>query len=626
MGHKKQHQNKREVQRCKSKAYRENQLKQKQQNKEAKKDPTKRKELKKDLGLPQLASFKQTFASRLERIAEKSERQRARQKQDRDRMVEEQRNQMSLHELAINALDRGRAFSLKEQSSSSAEALQSMSDGSKKAFFREFKKVVKAADVILEVLDSRDPLGCRCPDVEQMILSQDPNKKIILILNKIDLVPKENVEKWLKYLRNEYPTLAFKCSTQKKGKIGQASGPLQSDTSECLGADTLIQLLKNYSRSLNMKTSITVGIIGYPNVGKSSLINSLKRERAVGVGATPGYTRSIQEVHIDKHVKLLDCPGIVFSESSSESDLVLRNCIKIEQITDTIRPVDLILSRCRREKLMELYKIPIYNDVKEFLSFIAHKRGKLGKGGVPEYEAAARTVIQDWNSGRIAFYTEPPKEKRGIHLSAQLVPQFSQEINLDEIVINEQSSVLSGLGNTENDHFMSLGMSVFSSTVDSNLMRHLATEVDEIGDCEEEKQDIQYVVQGNDNILSTANEMVDQGDQSTTTYPQQRKLLDNESQINPQTQKEKKKKLKLMRKMKKKGLNTGEDTEELIDPDESESVDTLESVTDRLGLFTPEDLLKFLDGKKAKNRKRNEGDGCGGMEEEELFDVDEMNN
>jgi len=185
MGHKKQHQNKREVQRCKSKAYRENQLKQKQQNKEAKKDPTKRKELKKDLGLPQLASFKQTFASRLERIAEKSERQRARQKQDRDRMVEEQRNQMSLHELAINALDRGRAFSLKEQSSSSAEALQSMSDGSKKAFFREFKKVVKAADVILEVLDSRDPLGCRCPDVEQMILSQDPNKKIILILNKI---------------------------------------------------------------------------------------------------------------------------------------------------------------------------------------------------------------------------------------------------------------------------------------------------------------------------------------------------------------------------------------------------------------------------------------------------------
>jgi nuclear GTP-binding protein len=85
-----------------------------------------------------------------------------------------------------------------------------------------------------------------------------------------DLVPKENVEKWLKYLRNDFPTLAFKCSTQKKGKIGQSSVSLQSvsssasaiETSECLGADSLIQLLKNYSRSVNMKTSITVGIIG----------------------------------------------------------------------------------------------------------------------------------------------------------------------------------------------------------------------------------------------------------------------------------------------------------------------------------------------------------------------------
>jgi nuclear GTP-binding protein len=82
-------------------------------------------------------------------------------------------------------------------------------------------------------------------------------------------VPKENVEKWLKYLRNDFPTLAFKCSTQKKGKIAQSTVSLQSasstsnmETSECLGADALIQLLKNYSRSLNMKTSITVGIIG----------------------------------------------------------------------------------------------------------------------------------------------------------------------------------------------------------------------------------------------------------------------------------------------------------------------------------------------------------------------------
>lgn len=173
------------------------------------------------------------------------------------------------------------------------------------------------ADVVLEVLDARDPLGCRCLDVEQRILTKDPNKKIILVLNKIgikifffqilstnfklqDLVPKSIVEKWLKYLRNEFPTIAFKCSTQEK-KISQNnrisfdvanSNLFQSN--ECLGADTLLQLLKNYCRNLNLKTSITVGIIGYPNVGKSSLINSLKRSKVAAVGSTPGLTKSLQ--------------------------------------------------------------------------------------------------------------------------------------------------------------------------------------------------------------------------------------------------------------------------------------------------------------------------------------------
>lgn len=59
---------------------------------------------------------------------------------------------------------------------------------------------------------------------------------------------------------------------------------------------------------------------------------------------------------------------------------------------------------------------------------------------MPEYEAAARTVLQDWNSGKIAFYTEPPKERKGIHVSAQVVSSFGQEIKLDEISINEQDS------------------------------------------------------------------------------------------------------------------------------------------------------------------------------------------
>ena len=69
-------------------------------------------------------------------------------------------------------------------------------------------------------------------------------------------------------------------------------------------------------------------MIGFPNVGKSSLINSLKRSKVCGVGATPGFTKSAQLVHLDKNIKLLDCPGIVFAKDASEADVLLRNCIK----------------------------------------------------------------------------------------------------------------------------------------------------------------------------------------------------------------------------------------------------------------------------------------------------------
>ena len=77
-------------------------------------------------------------------------------------------------------------------------------------------QVVEAADVVLQVLDARDPLGSRCRQVEEAVLNSGTDKKLVLILNKIDLVPKENIMAWLKHLRNELPTLAFRCSTQSQ--------------------------------------------------------------------------------------------------------------------------------------------------------------------------------------------------------------------------------------------------------------------------------------------------------------------------------------------------------------------------------------------------------------------------
>ena len=78
---------------------------------------------------------------------------------------------------------------------------------------------------------------------------------------------------------------------------------------------------------------------------------SIKRSRACAVAPTPGFTKSVQEVVIDKHVKLLDSPGIVFAKSASDEELVLRNVIKLSSVVDVMGPVEAILKRCDNEQV-----------------------------------------------------------------------------------------------------------------------------------------------------------------------------------------------------------------------------------------------------------------------------------
>lgn len=407
--------------------------------KEKKKNPTKNKP--KDPGVPNSVPFKDKILEEAERRKQRAIELKQLQKEGRLKKHLENRG---LTAMVSSAEARSSKFE-KNTENVVSEAAGSGNTQSFKTYYREFKQVVDAADVILEVLDARDPLGSRCPQVEQAVIDAGPEKRLVLVLNKIDLIPRTNLENWLKYLKQEFPTVAFKSSTQTQNENLAHSGVAAIHINEklqlsrrCIGANFLMKLLGNYCRNKNIQTSIKVGIVGFPNVGKSSIINSLKRSRTCTVGATPGVTKSVQEVILDKHIRLLDSPGIVFAKNGSPSMLALRNALKVETLDDVITPVEAILQRASKEQLMTHYCIREFSTPMELLSMLAKRIGRFKKGGIPDPEASARKLLNDWNSGKIKFYTHPPElHTLPTHLSAEFVQEMGKEFDISSLEVEE---------------------------------------------------------------------------------------------------------------------------------------------------------------------------------------------
>lgn len=272
--------------------------------------------------------------------------------------------------------------------------------GTSKRIWKELYKVLDSADVLVFVLDARDPEGTRCRQVEQEIRKNRPNKHIVLLLNKVDLIPTWATRRWVQYLTKEYPTLAFHASITNP-----------------FGKSALINLLRQLSNLLKERQHVTVGMIGYPNVGKSSVINTMRKKTVCKAAPVPGETKVWQYITLSKRIYLLDCPGIVPpSEEDFHADCakVLKGVVRAEKISNPSDYIPEVLSRVKKIYLIQRYRLPLdttWTDHEDFLTVLSHKMGKIKKGGEADIEVTARIMLYDWQRGRLPFFTPPPGEK-----------------------------------------------------------------------------------------------------------------------------------------------------------------------------------------------------------------------
>ncbi len=261
---------------------------------------------------------------------------------------------------------------------------------------RQMEEDVALIDVVIELVDARIPYSSKNPDIDRIA----KKKSRIILLNKYDLADPSVTDQWRAYFENKGWFVTYVNSKAGNG-VKNVNEVIQEACKEKMERDRQKGIINRPIRAM---------IVGIPNVGKSTFINSFAGKACAKTGNKPGVTKGKQWIRLNKNVELLDTPGILWPKF--EDQRIGMRIAFIGSINDDILvPTDLAYELCKyllKEypgALAQKYEIEEDEDVVVTLEHIAKKRGCLLKGGLYDLTKAAGFILDDFRNGRIGRIT-----------------------------------------------------------------------------------------------------------------------------------------------------------------------------------------------------------------------------
>lgn len=442
--------------------------------------------------------------------------------------------------------------------------------------WRQLWHVVEKCDLLIQIVDGRNPLYFRCPDLETYIKEVNPKKECLILVNKADLLPEdvrkswadyfnekgiryiffsallegnkitEEIEKNLKKNVNSDDEEEFKEEEEEKKnqfenfknlikedavendenmdeeitnennekkleekvedtkseelnsydnrEVDTIATNIVSDTNQqkkeklademvdrtsyqkikILNRDQLIELIKSLSKQSPSHLSTSyIGFVGYPNVGKSSVINVLMKKKKVAVAQMPGKTKHYQTLFLpegNKDICLMDCPGLVFpSFTSSKADMVVNGILQIDTLREYHQPISIVIQHIPKKVMEQFYKfeLPDIYSATQFLQILSQKRGFITGRSLPDEAKMAKLVLKDFVSGKLIHCVLRPDYNKEIH-GKVVTYDLDEDMNEED---NERHALLKEIPADFDDDFEKIN-------IDVDTTRQLKTNVD----------------------------------------------------------------------------------------------------------------------------------------------------